>query len=165
MNKAKKCHIRWTDKEVLEWATEYVNTKSTIEELEEKLKVSHSTISWNFIHRLPRLDRELYELVMLTMEANLMHKGPQGPRKTPVTVPEKKLIPETKENEIEIKEVLSTAEIIKPKYNSVEELLADAPFLLNKFGSEVFKICYECYRIGFRDGKNITRELLEKGLG
>ena len=162
MSKVKTHHIRWTDKEVLEWAEEYINTQVTLEELEAKIKVSHSTLWWNFVNRLPRLDMDLYNLVMLTMETNLMHRGPQGPRKTSVITSKEKLISKTKE--IEIKEVLSTELNLKSQYNSVEDLLADAPFLLDKFGTEVFKICYECYKIGFRDGKNIARELLKAGL-
>lgn len=63
-------YIRWTDKEVIGWAEEYVNTQITLEGLEAKIDVSHSTLWWNFVHRLPLLDADLHELVMLTFDSN-----------------------------------------------------------------------------------------------
>lgn len=55
---------RWHDKDVLEWAEIYVGTCKTLETLEAELKVSHSTLWWNFMHRLPHLDSTLYANVI-----------------------------------------------------------------------------------------------------
>lgn len=46
-------HFKWTDKEIREWAYEYIdNGGTTLIKLEKKLGVSHSTLWWCFKHRL-----------------------------------------------------------------------------------------------------------------
>lgn len=37
-----------------------MDTCKTLDELEQELKVSHSTLWWNFMHRLPKLNSALY---------------------------------------------------------------------------------------------------------
>ena len=63
---------RWTDKEVITWAEIYVNTCKTLDVLEQELKVPHSTLWWNFMHRLPRLNGALYADVVEMIE---IHKN------------------------------------------------------------------------------------------
>lgn len=59
---------RWSDKEVLEWAGMYVGTCKTLNVLEQELNVSHSTLWWNFMHRLPKLNAMLYLDVLEMIE-------------------------------------------------------------------------------------------------
>lgn len=63
---------KWSDKEVLEWAEIYVSTCKTLNVLEQDLNVSHSTLWWNFMHRLPRLNSALYADVVEMIE---IHKN------------------------------------------------------------------------------------------
>ena len=68
-------HTWWSDDEVIAWAEEYINTECPLDELEENIGVPHSTLWWNFTHRLERLDPDLADLVQLTFEANKKKRG------------------------------------------------------------------------------------------
>lgn len=61
---------KYQEHEVLGWANYYAENVTTLMEMEGKYNVSHSTIWWNFIHRLPWLDYELYQKVLSKIESN-----------------------------------------------------------------------------------------------
>ncbi len=62
---------RWRDDQVLYWAYEYLNSgKSSLKDLERRLQVPDSTLSWCFNHRLPRLDKRYYEEVIKKLIKN-----------------------------------------------------------------------------------------------
>ena len=66
-------YTKWTDKEVREWAYEYVADKrNTLDKLERRLGVSHSTLWWCFQHRLH--NKTLAGRVMKQLYRNA-HKG------------------------------------------------------------------------------------------
>lgn len=54
---------KWTDDDVILFALFYLDVQ-TLMNLEKIYGMSHSTASWVFKNRLPKLDRELYEKVM-----------------------------------------------------------------------------------------------------
>ena len=62
---------RWSDTDVLYWAQVYVETFESLTVLEKMLGVSHSTIYWNFMHRLEYLDSALYDDVCILIQ---LHK-------------------------------------------------------------------------------------------
>lgn len=66
---ARRC-INWTTREVKGWAREYLKKRETLFTLEERLGAPHSTIWWNFIHRLEQIDPDLYTRVMIKLKAN-----------------------------------------------------------------------------------------------
>ena len=50
-------HRKWEDYEVVGWARAYLkDSKATLFTLESELNVSHSTLWWCFVHRLPYID-------------------------------------------------------------------------------------------------------------
>lgn len=70
-----KIKIRHSDIEVIEWAEIYVDTCKPLDELEQQLKVSHSTLWWCFMHRLPKLNNTLYLDVLEMIELHKRIKG------------------------------------------------------------------------------------------
>ena len=58
------------DREVIKWAELYIARPITFMELEERYDVSHSTIWWNFQHRLPAIDVSLYDRVLEVCDRN-----------------------------------------------------------------------------------------------
>ena len=63
----KRCH---SDEDVKFWAEVYTELNMTLSEIEEELKISHSTLWWCFIHRLPGIDYKLYEAVLEEISKN-----------------------------------------------------------------------------------------------
>ena len=53
---------KWTNDDVILFALFYLDVR-TFEKLENMYGMPHSTASWVFKNRLPKLDRELYEKV------------------------------------------------------------------------------------------------------
>ena len=69
MGKQKRRH---SDEDVLNWAKLYLENKdSGLIFLERKIGVSHSTIWWNFVGRLKRLDAGLFTEVSIKLLMNL----------------------------------------------------------------------------------------------
>lgn len=66
---------RWSDEDVLNWADLFIDTFKPLVTLEKELGVSHSTIWWNFMHRLEYLDQSKYEDVCILLD---LHKGQGG---------------------------------------------------------------------------------------
>ena len=62
------------DKDVLKWARYYTSRHTTLAEMEDKFGVSHSTLYWVFVNRLPLLDVELYDSVLVSIAFNNTHK-------------------------------------------------------------------------------------------
>lgn len=60
----------WTDKEVKGWARKYMVKRATLNSLEASIGVAHSTLWWCFTHRLEDIDLDLYDRVMIKLEAN-----------------------------------------------------------------------------------------------
>ena len=52
-------HYKYDDDEVVEWADYYINLGFSLQELEQLLEVSHSTIWWCFMNRLPHIRPDL----------------------------------------------------------------------------------------------------------
>lgn len=66
-------HMKWTDKEVCEWALEYVSDRdNTLEKLEKRFGISHSTLWWCFRNRLN--NKALKDRVFKQLYKNA-HKG------------------------------------------------------------------------------------------
>lgn len=61
---------RWKDSDVLAWATYYLSHNVVLIDMERIFGVSHSTIWWNFQHRLPKLDVTMYDLVLERLDQN-----------------------------------------------------------------------------------------------
>ena len=66
----KRCH---SDEDVKFWAEVYTELNMTLQEIEEELHISHSTLWWCFIHRLPGIDYRLYEAVLDEISKNKRH--------------------------------------------------------------------------------------------
>lgn len=64
----------WTDREVRSWAREYLKKRETLFTLEERIGAPHSTIWWSFQKRLESINPDLYEQVMIKLEANKHEK-------------------------------------------------------------------------------------------
>lgn len=64
----------WTNRQVISWAKKYCKGGVTLMDMEANLQVSHSTIWWNFEHRLPILDPNLYSDVRERMDYNYKNK-------------------------------------------------------------------------------------------
>ena len=62
------------ENDVLKWARCYTSSHITFEEMENKFGISHSTLYWSFMNRLPQLDRELYNKVLASIAFNNAHK-------------------------------------------------------------------------------------------
>lgn len=65
----------WKDEDIIKGAQEYILSRDTLFELEDRLKIPHSTLWWNFNNRLKRLDPRLYELVVVTFKLNKQRRG------------------------------------------------------------------------------------------
>lgn len=73
--------FRHKDKDVLKWARYYTSRHTTLMEMEEKFGIQHSTLYWVFLNRLPELDVELYDAVLITIAFNKTHKPVRKYRK------------------------------------------------------------------------------------
>lgn len=60
----------WSDREVKSWARKYLKKRETLLTIEEKIPAPHSTIWRSFQVRLEDIDPDLYEQVMIKLEAN-----------------------------------------------------------------------------------------------
>ena len=66
---------KYSEKDIKRWAKKYVATKkATLFSLEDEIGVSHSTIWWNFQHKLEDIDIDLFETVIGKFAVN-KHKG------------------------------------------------------------------------------------------
>lgn len=72
---------RWLDANVLDWAN-LVASGMTVWDVERYLGVSHSTVHWNIINRLPRIDVDLFDKCVSVF---CVHKK-QGGRRSDRTV-------------------------------------------------------------------------------
>lgn len=70
----RKKHTRWTDEEVLVWAQMYLETGDTFDILEAEIGVPHSTLWWNFMHRLPRIAPDVYDKVLSLIDKHKHNK-------------------------------------------------------------------------------------------
>lgn len=66
---------KWSDDEVLYWARQYLQPRTTLFILENDIAISHSTLWWCFIHRLPGIDYKLFRNV----DAKLGKRGRNRP--------------------------------------------------------------------------------------
>jgi len=60
----------WTDRDIKGWAKKYLMKRTTLESLEDKIGVSHSTLWWCFVNRLEYIDVDLYDRVSTKLEDN-----------------------------------------------------------------------------------------------
>lgn len=71
-------NVLWSDDDVRTWAELYVEKAATLEQLEDTLKVSHSTLWWCFMNRLPAIDsglaQEVYHRISLNRHSSKWHK-------------------------------------------------------------------------------------------
>jgi len=65
--------IRHSDKDVKFWAEIYTGLGITLEEIEKRYGVSHSTTFRCFVHRLPYIDDTLYMATMKLMNEHRHH--------------------------------------------------------------------------------------------
>ena len=65
---------KYKSADVVKWANYYSRHRITIQGLEDRYGVSHSTIWWSFVNRLPMLDVSLYDMVMETADYNYRNK-------------------------------------------------------------------------------------------
>jgi hypothetical protein len=68
----------YTDKEIISWARDYVYDDQTLDRLERRTGIPHSTIWWNFHHTLRDLDYDLYDLTMKRIRVNKHSFGRGG---------------------------------------------------------------------------------------
>lgn len=66
---------RWKDEDILRWANHYIVIGTPLMRMEVELGVSHSTLWWCFIHRLPDIDTTVYQEVMDRIRINLKNKN------------------------------------------------------------------------------------------
>ena len=59
-----------TDVAVLNWAVKYLVPKSTLITLENELSISHSTLWWCFVHRLPNISTVTSQAVNVKLQNN-----------------------------------------------------------------------------------------------
>ena len=64
---------KWTDDDVVQWATHYLNWGFTFMDMEKLLKVSHSTIWWCLVNRLPKVRPDLSEPVKSQISQHKHH--------------------------------------------------------------------------------------------
>jgi len=48
--------VKWSDDQVLEWGKIYIESKISLMNMERDLGISHSTLWWCFVNRLPNID-------------------------------------------------------------------------------------------------------------
>jgi len=65
---------KYSGRDVKKWAHRYLKKNTKLMTLEDEFSVSHSTIWWNFQHRLPELDVALYDSVLEKLDFNTRHK-------------------------------------------------------------------------------------------
>lgn len=66
---------RWADETIIAWADLFTSRRITLMEMEALLGVSHSTLWWCFIHRLPRIDTERFDKVSECLTVNIHNKN------------------------------------------------------------------------------------------
>lgn len=71
---------RHPDEDVKFWAEVYTQLDVSLTEIEEAYAVSHSTVWWCFVHRLPYIDYELYQVTMKMIKDH-RHRHRSGKRK------------------------------------------------------------------------------------
>lgn len=55
--------VKHSDAEVETWAKHYTLSQDSLETMEKKINISHSTLWWCFTHRLPNINPRLFALV------------------------------------------------------------------------------------------------------
>lgn len=61
---------RWSNKDIIPWAEEYLKPGENINTLEKRLKVPHATICWCFHNRLPYINLRMYRKVVKKLDLN-----------------------------------------------------------------------------------------------